>query len=98
MELDPTFSAQAFARHWQHQYCVRQPGIVLGMEEEEAEVGVAGGPQWQECGWQEATNRATAEGKFLLVYLHSSQHQVGGGGKSFSDVQFSLKPSCNPPT
>jgi hypothetical protein len=58
--LEPTASAQAFIAQWQERYGGQ--GAV--------------GPQWQECGWQEATNRATAEGKFLLVYLHAWQHQV----------------------
>ena len=33
-------------------------------------------PRWLECGWQEATQQAHAEFKFLFVYLHSPQHQV----------------------
>ena len=33
---------------------------------------------WQECGWGEAATRAHQEAKFLVVYLHSPQHQVRG--------------------
>ncbi|KAL4423405.1 hypothetical protein ABPG77_009983 [Micractinium sp. CCAP 211/92] len=32
-------------------------------------------PRWQECGWAEAASRAHSEGKFLLAYLHSPEHQ-----------------------
>ena len=34
------------------------------------------GPNWQETSWAEATRRAHAQFKFLLVYLHSPSHQV----------------------
>ena len=33
-------------------------------------------PQWLTVGWQEATARAHAQYKFLVVYLHSRYHQV----------------------
>ncbi|GAB4818640.1 hypothetical protein N2152v2_005686 [Parachlorella kessleri] len=64
-ELDPTASAQAFVAEWRERYGGAAGGSSAASE----------GPHWLECGWQEATNRATAEGKFLLVYLHAWQHQ-----------------------
>jgi hypothetical protein len=35
------------------------------------------GPQWLQQGWAAATSSAHAELKFLLVYLHAPDHEVG---------------------
>ena len=70
-ELDPTASAQAFGAEWRERY-----GSAASTSGGSTAVAPEG-PRWLECGWQEATNRATAEGKFLMVYLHAWQHQVG---------------------
>ncbi len=33
-------------------------------------------PDWAEVGWQDATQAAARQFKFLLVYLHSPDHPV----------------------
>lgn len=68
-------AAQAFIRDF-HERWGAPPAAADAPGGGDGPGGPPRGPRWQECGWQEATGRAQAEGKFLMVYLHSSQHQV----------------------
>lgn len=36
------------------------------------------GPEWQGFSWEDSSRQAHTQFKFLLVYLHSPNHQVGG--------------------
>ena len=99
----PGHRAQAFVRDWRERW-----GSAEAAEGSGSGAAAAGsapaGPDWLECGWQEATNRAVSEGKFLLVYLHAWQHQAsapaftlrfGGGVRSdFALSQSKGRPAC----
>lgn len=37
-------------------------------------------PRFMEVGWRAAGQAAAADHRFLLVYLHAPEHEVGGGG------------------